>query len=61
MVFKALARGLLRILGVAAVIACLAGAAQADDLADTRAAAEQGDAKAQNNRKRCAAPLPRSA
>jgi hypothetical protein len=28
MVFKALARGLLRILGVAAVIACLAGSAQ---------------------------------
>lgn len=43
-------RGLARTLGAAAVIACLAaGSAQADNVADTRALAEQGNAKAQYN------------
>jgi TPR repeat protein len=45
MIFKAFTRTL----GAAAVIACLAGAAQAGELEDTRAAAEQGNARAQTN------------
>jgi TPR repeat protein len=46
MIFKILAR----ILGVVAVMACLATAsAQAGEVDDTRAAAEQGDARGQSN------------